>query len=241
MQKEFFGNCAICGDFTKLSFEHIPPKKAFNHTPILVQSLESMTNENHPFYKRKRKLNQGFGAYTLCISCNNNTGHWYARDYIDFVYQAGFTLYANKGESWIKGVYRIKPLNVVKQIVSMFMSINQDHKLYKDEKLKEFILNKQKRPLPEQYRIYMFSTWSELKRRNGFAVVVHPQLGIQKWSELSFIPLGFLLTDRSKPAHPDMLDITKFSEFSYNFEIDLPIKTRNLKIIDAIPGKYVEV
>ena len=32
-KKDEKGYCHICGEFTKLTFEHIPPHKAFNYTP----------------------------------------------------------------------------------------------------------------------------------------------------------------------------------------------------------------
>lgn len=30
------GCCHICGNFTKLSYEHIPPKSAYNNSPVFV-------------------------------------------------------------------------------------------------------------------------------------------------------------------------------------------------------------
>ena len=34
MGKEIFGNCKLCGKYKKLTFEHVPPEKAFNSSAV---------------------------------------------------------------------------------------------------------------------------------------------------------------------------------------------------------------
>ena len=49
------GICAPCGEFKKLSFEHVPPKSAFNNKPLFVQT------HGHPIKIKKH----GRKAYSL--------------------------------------------------------------------------------------------------------------------------------------------------------------------------------
>lgn len=50
----------------KLSFEHFPPESCFNDGKVKIANKISQ---------------RGIGDYTLCDSCNNNTGKWYVKDY----------------------------------------------------------------------------------------------------------------------------------------------------------------
>lgn len=110
------GNCALCGEFKKLSFEHVPPAAAFNNLPIFIQGHEHLADENSYLYGKKMKSNKGFGGYTLCEVCNNNTGSWYARDFVEFALQGMEIIKNTESQYKIKGTYTIKPLNVIKQI-----------------------------------------------------------------------------------------------------------------------------
>ena len=44
------GNCHLCGEFKELSFEHIPPKAAFNDRPILIQKNEHFFDKKSYVY-----------------------------------------------------------------------------------------------------------------------------------------------------------------------------------------------
>jgi 5-methylcytosine-specific restriction endonuclease McrA len=83
------GICHICGFHKKLSFEHVPPSAAFNHQRILHIAFEKiLASENLDDIPGARVQQRGAGAYTLCESCNNNTGHWYASAYAGWAHQA---------------------------------------------------------------------------------------------------------------------------------------------------------
>lgn len=62
------GPCCICGIEGKLSFEHVPPKSAFNDHPVLVASLKELIgNWDGEIASIKGKVHQlGGGGYTLC-------------------------------------------------------------------------------------------------------------------------------------------------------------------------------
>src|ERR1700688_5296960 len=69
-----FGTCCLCGSYGKLSFEHFPPRKAFNENPVLYSEIQDWLAGGNPDKFSGRKQRRGVGAYTLCESCNNRTG-----------------------------------------------------------------------------------------------------------------------------------------------------------------------
>ena len=78
MAKPIFGICHICGEHKKLSFEHVPPKAAFNDSPILRSSFERIAMGENLDDLGGSVQQRGSGAHTLCEKCNSDTGAWYA-------------------------------------------------------------------------------------------------------------------------------------------------------------------
>lgn len=233
------GNCALCGKFKKLSFEHVPPQAAFNNKPIFIQTHKHLTEQTSYVYGKKMRSNRGFGGFTLCESCNNNTGDWYARDFVDFAHQGMEII--NKLETpqyTIKGVYSIKPLNVIKQIITMFMSADKSGHLRSQKDLVEFLLDKEAIGLPEMYKIYLYTSLSVKKRMMGYSIIYDPILGVQKWSEINFQPFGYLLSEESKAAHKDMCDISSFGKYKYDEKISAEITTAYLHVESPWIGTY---
>src|SRR5215213_3546525 len=79
-KKKTVGNCSICGNYGQLSFEHLPPRAAFNKATVIQYKLEDVVNTSR---KSKGKPKQGgTGAFTLCENCNNMTGGLYGKEYV---------------------------------------------------------------------------------------------------------------------------------------------------------------
>jgi len=117
------GNCQICGKKAILSFEHVPPQSAFNKATVIAYELESK------LIRREDKgvpQQGGSGRHTLCVSCNTNTGGWYADEYVKWA-RIGISILASeriKGKSEVfvrlKDVY---PLRFLKQVATCFFTI----------------------------------------------------------------------------------------------------------------------
>ncbi len=243
MRTDKYGNCALCGKYTKLTFEHIPPHGAFNDSKAKIISGDTYINgllENNfeelselPYKEQQR----GKGIYSLCAACNNLTGSYYGQAYIDFArniaslmtkcnVKSGMTLF-------IDNAY-LKPLSVVKQMVSMFCSLNPVAKI---DELREFVLNKNKMGLGD-YRIglYLFSKGVE-----RFAPVVaginmgspHPIL----YSEIVSFPLGIILVWGKKTPFPlGCLDISNFANYKYEDEVCIRLSIPVYETNDMMPG-----
>jgi hypothetical protein len=97
MKKQHFGICRLCGNYGKLSFEHVPPESAFNDQRILVSSFEQMLTREHPDEFKGRQQQRGAGDYTLCGKCNNDTGHWYVPAFTSWAQQAMRVVIGTRG------------------------------------------------------------------------------------------------------------------------------------------------
>lgn len=232
------GQCLLCGQIRKLSFEHVPPKNAFNDKPIFIHKD---LNVNNPFAKKTRS-NKGFGSGTLCESCNNNTGNWYAKDFGLFAKEGMAILKASEQTlPIVKGVYNIKPLNVFKQILTMFLSADKSGVLRSKEGIVEFILNKSSNDFPKEINIHLYSNASPMKRMLGYSVVsdaVDLEFGVRRWSEINFQPFGYFLTDDSHPPNTFMVDITEWHNVKYDKVHRIEMTTAYLKVMSPIIGMY---
>ena len=116
------GQCHICGEMGKLTFEHIPPRKAMNNKPICIYDGNALLSKNITYLNSQR----GNGKFSLCEKCNNITGSWYAESYIEA---------ANNITSWLESntlpndqeVYLefsdFNALAFTKQVIAMFCSL----------------------------------------------------------------------------------------------------------------------
>lgn len=238
--------CHICGEYTNLTFEHIPPKKAGNQTKVneingdvLIESLTDHKRLPWDFkglkYKQKQK---GMGLYSLCSSCNNNTGAWYGEDYIIFSNTMAKLLTDEKPQpnTGIKFEVDIKPLNILKQILSFFCSIN---KYPLNDQIAEFILDKESLDFnDEEYILTMFLYIGTIEKYIGtvgkLSVSTNTKSGWETTlvSEVCTYPLGFCLYKKTENMG-DIIgtDISSFSKCSYGeiytTQLLLPIFTSN--------------
>jgi len=236
--KNKVGKCQLCGEHKELTFEHVPPASAYNNKPIYVQVSDHLIESKSPLYGKRMRSNKGFGAHTLCISCNNNTGAWYGEDFCNFARQGMDLLSAMETPGYVSGNYQIKPLNVLKQILTMFMSADRTGHLQSNSELVNFLLSKESQAMPKSLKVFIYSNASSQKRMLGYSVSFVEGLGIQRWSEINFQPFGYLLAEDSGPAHPNMVDITAFAKCPYDKEHIVTMTTAYLKVSSMFIGTY---
>ncbi|MES2284681.1 MAG: hypothetical protein V4547_03260 [Bacteroidota bacterium] len=233
------GDCLLCGLVGELTFEHVPPRAAFNNKRIKVQNHIHLTENTNPLFGKYSKAPRGFGGFTLCKSCNNTTGDWYAKDYTVFAHQAMKNIKSLSPRYWVDGKYNIKPLNVLKQVLTMFMSADKSKHLQSQTDLVHFILNRESQNLPTRFKIYMYSTLSPFYRMQGWCIVSEMSSEtISKWAEINFKPFGFLFTEDSNAAHPDQLDISNFKNYKYDEYADILLRLPYLNVNSPEIGTY---
>ena len=225
MAKSHIHKCALCRNEEELTFEHIPPRAAFNSSAVKPVTGDKLIGDDRmPWDMAGLKYtNQqcGMGKYSLCRKCNNNTGSWYAQDYIDIAYIIDQCF--KNGMLKVYNAIVIKevhPLRFIKQIISMFCSINnfEDKRL---DALREFVLNKNAKGLDRsKYRICYYFTESLLIKYAPFSVLLKTDdisFNSIVLSEITAYPLGFILYfDPDDSINYDGIDITSFSDFNYD-------------------------
>ena len=237
MKNKNIGVCAICGLTKKLTFEHYPPKAAFNENPVLIKDHRHINPAEAHLYGKSMRSNRGMGGYKLCATCNNNTGTWYAKEYIDVVTKSS-PIIANAHDSQrVQFSIQLKPLNFLKQVLTFHLCADKATGIvrkYVSEN--NFILDKSAKDLSEKIKIYMYATNSVTHRFMGISTVFTGDINnIGSYSEFNFHPFGFLLALDSPPPEQLMKDITYFKEFDFNqnenIEFSLPILSTNRGMI----------
>ena len=233
------GTCRICGNFGLLSFEHVPPKAAFNkHPTIEIPIFESL--KLGPFVAPKGPTQQGgVGGYTLCESCNNKTGKWYGKALVDWCYQGATLLAKTGGEPTLHYFYYLYPLRVVKQMVAMFLSVNSQKFRLKEEHLVRFVLDRNRKYLPPRYRFFAYYNLSNLSRFVGASLLSNVETGkLILMAEINFPPFGYVMTMQSEPPDDRLLEITHFARFGYEDHIQMTLKLPVLPVTSPRPGDY---
>ena len=223
MGKTHFGVCCVCGRERKLTFEHIPPKKANNNTQVknILHPLEFFESEkafNEKIKEIEFKLGsqKGMGDYTLCSSCNSFLGGNYVNEFIPFY--NGLALFFKKNYQAIidnseNGYLDIRIqantnfFRFQKQVVAMLMSTSKG--IYKDY-FKDYLLDESNSNFPSKnFKIIMNGYLDfKLSRQNGMMVGVDFSGGSASiGSEIQVFPLGFTLVKLEKSDKGENIDI----------------------------------
>lgn len=234
MPRERIGKCHICGRIGPLSFEHVPPRKAFNVGPVIVTKFREFIDLG-PNETIKGTIQQkGMGKYTLCTQCNNDTGSWYGIDFVNWCYQGFEILRQSEGKASLIYLYYLFPLRILKQIITMFFSINSAQFCDAHPELVKFVLDKDKKCLSQQYRFFVHYNISRRFMNIGLGARVDTKTrNICVFSAMNYFPYGYVMTFDSSPPDTRLVEITHFSTYSYNefkiMEIKLPVLATNSK------------
>lgn len=243
--KKYFGRCAVCGIQGELSKEHIPPRSAFNKGRYkIVKGIDILTENDINWRNNKNIKNKliqgGVATYSLCCNCNNKTGEYYATAYKDFAYKI-HSLFENNelksNKSYKIKVLKVKPLNIIKQIISMFCSINPFLFKSRDFNIERFLLNKEDNIFCSGINFYLFLTQDGMV--SPIQAVFHTD-GSGKSilnSEISHYPIGIRMTIDSNPNNESCC-INSFLNYKYDQEIDLEMNLFVRERITTIVGDY---
>ncbi len=219
--------CHICNNFGKLTYEHIPPKFAFNDKEAKVYTgdsfLQLMCDKNrypweHDGIKYK-SLQKGLGDYTLCEKCNNITGELYGDEYKKWFYTI-LKLINDSADNYKKSstvtikLENVYPGRFIRQILSIICSTYPGF-TKKYPYIKDIILDKNyiytKTP---KFKIYMYLLKNPY---NGYSGITGILLGngiCKLIDEIDLYPFGFYLC--LSETNENETDITKFINCGYN-------------------------
>jgi len=224
--------CSICGELTKMTKEHWPPRSCYNNTPIFKIDL----------YK-KVKLVDGFYEYTLCRKCNNDTGNYYINNgFKDFIHQAMDFMNKEKmtGNEIYSNSYTFKPLNTLKEIIVGFFSSEKTDLLKNDRELVDFIKNKENQFLPEKYRIFIYYT-NKKGRQNGYSTIFDMKSSNHTTIlERVFLPFGYvmIIEDDELNMNINYFEISNFKNYKYDYETTINLDIPFLIPSGVLSGRY---
>ena len=233
------GICRICGREKPLSFEHIPPKAAFNNRPVVTVALEQIIALG-PDIKPKGPIKQkGMGDYILCEECNNNSGSWYAARFVDWCYRGMEILKLSNGSPTLVYTYKIFPLAVIKQIIVMLLAVNNPNFAQANIDLAAFVMKKENNHLPPKFKIFTYYNIIGMHRNVGLSAKLSLPTGRATFmSEVSFPPFGYLLTINSEKPDERLVDISGFANYQYDDFAEIQVRLAVLPTHLLYPGDY---
>lgn len=250
--KNKIGICHICGNNGELSFEHIPPKKAFNNCPVSFYNhfLGKVNGDYNIQHSRK-----GLGEYTLCEKCNNYTGGCYGAAFIDWAKQSMEILEYTQNNPSLFYRFRIYPLRIIKQIVTIMFSVN-DNQFSKDHQdLVKFVLDKDQRYLNPDIRVYAFYAAAGFRMSAGMGKIKTDDFSLESlaekadrmrtkiethriFSEFAFPPLGYVLAFEREILDNRLIDISYFASYQYSDTDTIELRLPVLPVDSHLPTDY---
>jgi hypothetical protein len=241
---DYTGKCCICGSTGKLTFEHVPPRAAFNEHRVFEADIKKLMEgkwglgekPTEGAYKQK-----GAGRYSLCGKCNNDTGAWYGESYVQVAKQAMLLLYRSRGNLSLAYPYAMYPLRFLKQVVTMFFSACGPSLQEGEPDLVRFVLNRSSRQLPHKFQFfaYLHHPESAAMRQSGVTGVVKGPGKVHLFSEIAFPPFGLIMSiGGHPPIDHRVCEITHLNQYTYRaWEIiymPLPV----LHVTTVLPGDF---
>lgn len=239
MQKE---HCHLCGNLSKLSFDHVPPRAAFNKQTRYkeIPILDYLKVENPLNSQFRGQIKQGgLGYYSLCRNCNSFLGTNYTSDYIK--YSNSFIQFAKKKEfnCFEIEMHNFNAAKVLKQIAGMFISLNPWDYLEHYPDLRSYVANLNYKDLPDRYRFFVYLNTVGQLRNSPFSVVGDLKTGKSILaSEISFPPLGHVMTVDFSGSLPHHFEITNFKDFGVDELTSVVFKIYRLETHLPFPLDY---
>lgn len=238
-----YGICHLCGKNAELTFEHVPPRAANNKTAArIITGRELFNTQKLKSGKslRYESRQQGAGNYTLCRKCNNNTGNWYANEYVKFANEIGYLLTNEIDPNTAKGIWmqtnELYLQRIIKQILCMFISTIKPEDALQLKDISEYVLDKENwRFDNKKYRISMYLMKNYEVASSGimqFVLKQNGKLRTKKFAIMNLYPIGLILEiNPDGNVLPETTDITKFTTLKYN-------ELQDVKMTFSITDRY---
>lgn len=230
------GTCHLCLKEGPLSFEHVPPRAAFNSSRVDVGGLEHWLARTQGGPALRRQIQQGGGGMRcFCAECNNNTGSWYAAELTGWVYAAVGVMsnlppiaeMDRETEPHVAGMRfrQVRPLAFIKQIATMVLAVNGVGFAERHPELREFVLDRDRQGLPDGMQMYLSLYLGPNSRLSGVQAKLNAETGERfLMSEVAHPPFAYLTSfDEPSPILPTG-NISEFADVPYTARADVEIE-----------------
>jgi hypothetical protein len=239
-KKKPAGKCHLCGVTGPLTWEHVPPEAAYNHHPVVRAAQNQMLKPELWDGQRGRKEQRGSGAYTLCARCNNNTGAWYGSEYADWARQGLERLQRipRTTEDAFFVPFVGHPLRFLKQVITMFFSVNSAEFADLHPTLVKFVLDRDATGLPPEYKVDLVLVRGGLARGFGVHGIVNTETGgAEIASEVAHYPFGLrLIHGEVRAARKGAIE--QLAHLGYDERTETWLYTTAGDITTKFPGDY---
>lgn len=234
--------CRVCLEKRDLSFDHVPPKAAFNKDPVWwsdpVKALH-LTKEER-LQHRGRKQQRGSGRNSLCQECNTMLGTRYVRAYADLAKDVFNLLYHRAmNETVTLGPFAVRtmPLRVIKCVCGMALSISEPARDMQLDAMRDFVQQKDSRRLPAGMRVFLYASRSKTVRQYSSFAALTLHSGPVSFTELYSEPIGAILTFDSGPLDTRHTEITHFARHGYDEQVEM-FCTLPILAVDSVLPQY---
>jgi hypothetical protein len=212
---------------------------AFNDRPVITVNFETAISLGPDEVVKGPVKQKGMGNYTLCEKCNNITGHWYGTRFVAWCYQGMEILRRAQGKPSLFYMNYLFPLAIIKQIITMFFSVNGEKFNEMNPDLVEFVLNRDRKYLSPKYRLFVYYNIEGKLRTSGVSALWAGNKGkMSVISELTFPSFGYVMSFDSEPPDSRLFEISHFARYDYNafevMELRLPVLPTHM----MFPGDY---
>ena len=254
-ERHVIGTCRVCGWYGQLTFEHVPPRCAFNNSPARTYTLDLCMLLDRGELARWENVQRGSGYFALCDVCNNERGgKWYVPEFKEWAY-LGADIVNDIREHPQRGdieavrlkVSRCNPVRFVKQVVLMLLAINTTEFAAGNEPLRQFVVERDSVGLPDHYRLFLGSYDEPLARHAGLYFAMHvDETGIVGFAatDILYPPFSYTLTIDEPITSERAGEITHLASLAYdaesNVELRLPYNAPLLPANVGSPDRLAE-
>jgi hypothetical protein len=190
--------------------------------------------------RRGRVEQRGSGGYTLCEPCNNNTGTWYAKEYVRWARQ-GLERLARippDEERPFFIPFHGRPLRFLKQVVTMMFSASGPEFASRHPELVKFVLHWPTTGLPPEYKFDLVLVRGGFARQaGGFGKLDLSTGAMEAASEIAHFPFAVrMIVGRAHGRRRGALEW--FAQFAPDDEREVWLCTIAGHIVTKFPGDY---
>lgn len=234
------GKCRICGVVGPLSWEHVPPESAYNNHRIVRATQEQILKPGPWDGTHGQVQQRGSGGYTLCERCNNNTGAWYGAEYVNWAKQGLERLLripSSELNPFFIPFYG-RPLRFLKQVITMFFSVNDEQFADHHPELVQFVLNRRATGLSPKYKVSMVLVRGGFARSAGVYGVRNLGTGqLEVATEIAHYPFAVRLTIGSCSPEPRGA-IEHLAQYSFDDQREIWLYATAGHVATKYPGDY---
>lgn len=226
------GSCNICGNYGKLTEDHVPPKGTQRVRAVDLYRITDVLGVERPIGKRRGRHMQSGALYrTLCASCNSGL--------LGAKYDPELVQYANAVTTILKTPFllptvariTIRPGTLARSILGHLLAvgIKRTESTPLLDAVRTFVQD-DRLPLPPGIEIHpwVYPYPRQIAIRDAALLLDGFNTTIVFWC-LKFFPVGFFVT--WKNAHPERVSLPRLSQYMLHagsHRVDLPLPLHQL-------------